>query len=69
MRKHRFALALIFVFSSALAHAVDDELPDLVEKHMIPGVVNISSTNIVKIARPGWEDFLNHWGFPSEVTY
>ncbi len=51
--------------SPAQALSSQSELPDLVEKVM-PGVVNISSTTIIANGSPGMEDFLRHWGIPTE---
>ncbi len=41
------------------------DLPDLVER-VLPGVVNISSTNVVTYTGDGMGEFLRFWGLPEE---
>lgn len=68
-----FVMALTLGQSTARANSVAallatnaTALPDLVEK-VLPGVVNISSTTIVKSYEPlGFGDFFGQWGIPRE---
>ena len=72
MRSFGFTLLLIVIsFFSTNSHSAEgpgdlrDPLPDLVEK-ILPSVVNISSTSVVKYQVYGWNDFLRLWGIPHE---
>src|SRR5262245_62049171 len=58
----------ILAFSTCGAWATSpapSELPDLVEK-VLPGVVNISSTTVVRYQVFGMNEFLDLWGVPQE---
>jgi serine protease Do len=63
-------LTLLFLGLTCLSPALaappaPADLPDLVER-VLPGVVNISSVNVVQYQGFGMEEFLRFWGIPQE---
>lgn len=68
IKKFLFPIFFFAVIFTGWAHAsgpAPAELPDLVEK-VLPGVVNISSTTVVRYKVFGMNDFLDYWGVPQE---
>lgn len=72
MRKSKLLAATLLLFAIPVFTTTtwaspppNFDLPDLVE-HVLPGVVNISSTTIQTYQVYGMEDFLNFWGIPKE---
>jgi serine protease Do len=69
MRPYIFNFLLATLLSSPVPAGANPlappDLPDLVE-HVLPGVVNVSSTTVTTYQVYGMEDFLRFWGIPQE---